>query len=191
MLPNGATPLVFAPPAVCNAGRPPSPPDTLQAFDWCAFVAEPDERWKEPRRRHDCTRADTPEQKKACVASDVFELVGVAYADVVPATQRLTRASLCEGEEALLLFRVEGPEGTHLVLQARCPSRFPPDALRAGLNGEFSLPVGVEAPSWFVRDTQLGATYSRSGRPCRKDWAPDRSAVARYGGIDREECQSR
>lgn len=190
MLPSGATPVVFAPPAVCNAGRPPSPPDTLQVFDWCAFVAQPDERWKEPRRRHDCARAETPEQKKACGPPDVFELLGVAYADVVPANQRLARASLCDGEEALLLFRVEGPEGSHLVLQARCASSFPPDALRAGLNGELALPAGAEAPGWFVRDGQLGATYSRSGRACRKDWVPDRAAVARYGGVEREDCQS-
>lgn len=186
-LPTGASPLRFLEPTLCDLPAAPPPP-TLRDFDWCAFVKDPLEIWKDPKRRHACTRAKTPEEKAACAAPDEYLLLGVAYADVVPPVQRIANASLCDGEEALLLLRVDTPEGTRFLVQARCASSFPPDPLRAGLNGEFQLPPDAESPTWFVVGSELGAVYRRTGRVCRHHWTPDRSSVARYGGRDDETC---
>lgn len=192
--------LTFDKPKVCNASkrkgkqrRKRRAAKRLQDFDWCAFVAGKSEKWKEPRRRHRCKRADTRAEKKACRPADEYELIGVAYADVVPASAVLkgTKASLCDGDEALLLLRVKPADNPvpRLVVQARCKSSFPPDPLRAGLNGEFDLPPGIEAAQWIVRNGEVHAAYQKDGKSCTIHWQPDRSRTASYGiGMSDTSC---
>ncbi len=189
-LPAGAVALRFLEPVLCDLPTSAPPPPTLRDFDWCAFVKGPQEIWKDPKRRHACTRANTPEEKKACVSPDRYELLGVAYADVVP-PPRLPGASLCDGDEALLLLRVDGDGGPRLLVQARCASNFPPDPLRAGLNGEFQLPAGVDQATWFLVGAEVGAVYERAGQVCQRRFWPERSSVARYGGTEEESCSTR